>query len=85
MAEQLGQKLGIYCAEQAFHLAAPLRPAGGGIDDVEVQSRRNLVKEDNGFRWTDGNALLPAASFGGVNGGATRYPLFGGPLRAAVA
>jgi hypothetical protein len=45
----------------------------------------HLFEEDNGFRWTDGDALLPAALFDRVDGAfelelqvasTTRYPLF---------
>ncbi len=54
----------------------------------------HLFEADNGFRWTDGNALLPAALFDGLQGacelelyvrGTTRYPLFGEQLRAEAA
>jgi hypothetical protein len=49
---------------------------------------------DNGLRWTDGNARLPAALFDGIGGaielelqvGCTmQYPLFGEPVGAAAA
>ena len=48
----------------------------------------------NGFRWTDGDASLPASLFDGIGGPSelhllvgctTRYPLFDDPLRAAAA
>jgi hypothetical protein len=48
----------------------------------------------NGFRWTDGDASLPASLFDGIDGPSelhllvgctTRYPLFDEPLRAAAA
>lgn len=48
----------------------------------------------NGFRWTDGDASLPASLFDGIDGPSelhllvgctTRYPLFDDPLRAAAA
>jgi hypothetical protein len=62
--------------------------------DASLDEGFHLFEEDNGFRWTDGDALLPAALFDGVQGacelelsvgGTTRYPLFDEPLRAAAA
>jgi hypothetical protein len=54
----------------------------------------HLFEADNGFRWTNGDASLPAALFGGIGGPAelelhvgctTRYPVFGEQLPAAAA
>jgi hypothetical protein len=54
----------------------------------------HLFEEDNGFRWTDGDALLPATLFDDMDGGCelelyvastTRYPLFGELVKAAAA
>jgi uncharacterized repeat protein (TIGR03803 family) len=62
--------------------------------DPSLDEGFHLFEEDNGFRWTDGNARLPAALFDGINGpcdlelsvgGTTRYPLCGEPVRAAAA
>jgi len=62
--------------------------------DPSLDEGFHLFEEDNGFRWTDGNARLPATLFDGVDGacelelyvgGTTQYPLFGEPLRAAAA
>jgi hypothetical protein len=62
--------------------------------DPSLDDGFHLFEADNGFRWTDGNALLPAALFDGVHGacdlelhigGTTRYSLFGEPVRAAAA
>lgn len=52
-----------------------------------------LFEADNGFRWTDGDAGLPAALFDGIGGpselelhvgGVMRYPMLAEPLRAAA-
>lgn len=62
--------------------------------DPSLDEGFQLFEADNGIRWTDGNALLPAALFEGVDGacelelyvgGATQYPLFGEPVRAEAA
>jgi hypothetical protein len=62
--------------------------------DPSLDEGFHLFEEDNGFRWTDGNARLPAALFDGMHGafklevsidGTTQYPLFGDPFRAADA
>ena len=54
--------------------------------DASLTEGFHLFEEDNGFRWTDGDALLPAALFQGVHGacelelrvgGTTLYRLFG--------
>jgi Hint domain len=51
--------------------------------DPSLDDGCHAFEEDNGFRWTNGNARLPAALFGGIDGpieldlhvgGATRYP-----------
>jgi hypothetical protein len=51
-------------------------------------------ERENDFRWTDGDALLPAAFFDGLTGacelelyvgGTTRYLLYGEPVRAGAA
>jgi hypothetical protein len=62
--------------------------------DASLDEGFHLFEEDNGFRWTEGNALLPAALFDGVQGACelelhigarTRYPLFGEPIRVGAA
>jgi hypothetical protein len=62
--------------------------------DPSLEEGFHLFEEDNGFRWTDGNALLPAALFDGINGacdlelhigGTTRYPLCGEPVQVVAA
>jgi hypothetical protein len=62
--------------------------------DPALDKGFHLFEEDNGFLWTDGDALLPAALFDGVDGacelelyvgGTTQYPLLCEPLRAAAA
>ena len=57
--------------------------------DPALRDGFHLFEEDNGFRWTDGDARLPEVLFEGMSGavelelhvGATaRYPLFGEAL-----
>jgi hypothetical protein len=52
--------------------------------DPSLDEGFHLFEADNGFRWTDGNARLPATLFDGVHGACeldlyiastTRYPL----------
>jgi hypothetical protein len=62
--------------------------------DPSLDEGFHLFEADNGFRWTDGNALLPASLFDGVQGGfelellvdgTTRYPLLGETPATAAA
>jgi hypothetical protein len=62
--------------------------------DASLSDGFHLFEPDNGFRWTNGDARLPAALFDGVDGpselelhvgGTTRYPMFGEARRAIAA
>ena len=51
-------------------------------EDTALAEGFHAFEPDNGFRWTDGNAVLPASLFAGRHGachmrpgGATWYPL----------
>ena len=61
--------------------------------DTSLRKGFHQFEETNGFRWTDGDALLPAALFDGVDGvcdltlqvGCTaHYPLFNDPVSVAA-
>jgi hypothetical protein len=62
--------------------------------DPSLSDGFHLFEADNGFRWTDGDACLPARLFDGISGphqmelyvgGTTRYPAPPEQLRAAAA
>jgi hypothetical protein len=62
--------------------------------DSSLTQGFHLFEQVNGFRWTDGDAPLPATLFDGVNGACelelhvgctTQYPLFGDPAQAEAA
>jgi hypothetical protein len=61
-------------------------------DAASLRDGYNAFESDNGIRWTDGNAAVPAGLFAGMSGsgmlilelgGATRYPADGASVRAA--
>jgi hypothetical protein len=65
-------------------------PTVVSADDPSLCEGFHAYEADNAFRWTDGNALLPASLLGGVTGidlvvaATTRSPLFhNGACRAA--
>ena len=62
--------------------------------DASLTDGFHAFEADNGLRWTDGDAALPAALFDGFDGpvelvlhvgGTTRYPLFGEAVGRAAA
>lgn len=62
-------------------------------DDPRLCDGFHDYESDNDFRWTDGEAVLPASIFGNAKGaidlelhvaGTTKYPLFGDEVRAAA-
>ncbi len=64
------------------------------VSDESLDEGFHAFEQDNGFRWTDGDAVLPAALFEGFEGtcqlelllgGATRYPLLAEPADRAAA
>jgi hypothetical protein len=62
--------------------------------DESLAEGFHAFEPDNGFRWTDGDALLPATLFAGIEGACqldllvsatTRYPLLAEAIRRAAA
>jgi hypothetical protein len=62
-------------------------------DDPRLRQGFHAYEEDNDFRWTDGDAVLPASLFAGTNGAfdlelhvgcSTHYPLFDDQTRTAA-
>ncbi len=67
---------------------------GGPIVDAALAEGFHAFEPDNGYRWTEGDAALPATLFADIDGacqlellvgGTMRYPLFAEAIRQAAA